>query len=487
MVTRVTRAAGKVAEVGANTSRVTTIFSTAKYPAPKVLPDFKRVVDEDLASTQPPAVPRENRGLFLPAVQTVHRIGAQDRFASAPPADTSVLYTSLTTARLLRAEHESGFNEEQELAEGLGRLPAYLPSVSSVLLFNSDENPYKQYVSINNLEGVGGQDRATDAGGPSAAPKSLIDGLELPTYAGFTFEYKPLLGEMPTFDLPQNLPLGKLADISFGVEQGGSIAPSLASLALPSLDMLALPMPSRPQQQSAVPASAMASGAPSSAPASSPTSSSVPAAPSAPAAPPMAPSAPAAPPMAPSAPPMAPSAPAPSAPTGVPAAVAKPAGGRGALLDAIRDAKNAKRLKPAAKGPAGAGRPTGGRAGLKPAAARDDSASKAPPPSDGGGDMMAALRERMVRRQQAMSGKAEVEVKAPPAAAPRRMSIAPRLGPAPSAAKGKGPGAGASVPEGDDDGAEEAKESKMSSAVLSAYVNAHQKKQETAEKDEDWD
>ena len=36
--------------------------------------------------------------------------------------------------------------------QGLGRLPAFLPSVTSCLLFNSDENPYKTYNSFNNLE-----------------------------------------------------------------------------------------------------------------------------------------------------------------------------------------------------------------------------------------------------------------------------------------------------------------------------------------------
>lgn len=505
VVARVERAQGKVTEVGANTTRVTTIFSTAKYPAPKVLADFKRIIDVDLSA--PPAstaLPPENLGLFLMPAKSTHRIAAKDRFAAAPPADTSVLYTSLTTARLLRAEHESAFNEEQELAEGLGRLPAYLPSISSVLLFNSDENPYKQYVSINNLEGVGGQDRAQDAAGPSAAPKSLIDGLELPTYAGFTFEYKPLLGEMPTFDLPQNLPLGKLADIAFGVDQSLSIAPSMATLSLPSLDMLALPMPSRPQQQSAVPSGPM--------PAASPSSSSAPAAPAAPAAPPApsssapkAPPPPSAPPMAPPAPPGPPTAP-PPPPQGVPEAVAKPASGRGALLDAIRDAKNAKRLKSVSKGPAGAGKPTGGKLGLKPAAARGAAAggkegeegaapAKPAPSSDAGGDMMAALRERMARRQQVMSGKGDVEVKPAAPVMARRISVAPRLG-APNAAPAPpGPGGlkktGANAAVAEESAAEASGDSnagaaapKMSPAVLAAYVSNHQKKQE---KDEEWE
>lgn len=34
--------------------------------------------------------------------------------------------------------------------EGLGRLPEYIPSVGSVLLFNSGENPYQKVSAIRN-------------------------------------------------------------------------------------------------------------------------------------------------------------------------------------------------------------------------------------------------------------------------------------------------------------------------------------------------
>ncbi|MDO9334462.1 MAG: hypothetical protein Q7T57_08080, partial [Dehalococcoidales bacterium] len=457
----------------------------------------KRVVAHDSAA---PPLPVENKGLFLPVQRTQHKIASKDRFAAAPPADTSALFASLTGARLMRAEHAQA-DEETEIAEGLGRLPAYLPSISSVLLFNSDENPYKQYVTINNLEGVGGQDRAQESGGPSAAPRSLIDGLELPTYAGFTFEYKPLLGELPQFDLPQNLPLGKLADITFGAESALSIAPSMATLALPSLDLPALTaMPTRQQVQSAVPASthSTSTSSSSSIPAAPATTSSVPAAPSmsssaAPVAPPMSSHVP-----PPPGPPTAP----PSAPANVPAAVAKPSGGRGALLDAIRDAKNAKKLKavkPGAGAP-GAGRPTGGKIGAKvPARAGGASASKegeseggdaaaAPAkkaPAADSGDMMDALRNRLAMRAVAMSGKVDLEGSAQkPVMAARRPSVAPRLNPVASLVGRGAPKAPTKAAADAVDEGEEKEDPKMSSAVMSAYVAAHAKKQE---KDEEWD
>jgi len=43
---------------------------------------------------------------------------------------------------------------DENMQEGLGRLPRYLPSVSSLLLFNTSENPYKKYVSLDNLAGT---------------------------------------------------------------------------------------------------------------------------------------------------------------------------------------------------------------------------------------------------------------------------------------------------------------------------------------------
>jgi WAS family protein 1 len=51
----------------------------------------------------------------------------------------------------------SGIDERQDKTEeweGLGRLPAHLPSVSSLLLFNTSDNPYNLYLSIDNLLGT---------------------------------------------------------------------------------------------------------------------------------------------------------------------------------------------------------------------------------------------------------------------------------------------------------------------------------------------
>jgi WAS family protein 1 len=43
---------------------------------------------------------------------------------------------------------------DEEQLEGLGGLPKNLTSISSLLLFNTEENPYKKYVTIDPLYGA---------------------------------------------------------------------------------------------------------------------------------------------------------------------------------------------------------------------------------------------------------------------------------------------------------------------------------------------
>ena len=421
---RIQAAAAKVRTLSAHPSRVTTLFSAAKYPAPRALAEHAIVSGVDAGSRGGAADPRLARDDLTEAErpfvapQRAHALPRHARFVSAAATDTSALFAHLSRARLHRTEYVT-----DEVAEGLGRLPAYLPSISSILLFNSDTNPYKvnstptpsasrsatltsaiagltlltrvstvsvckRYHSINNLEGTGGKDRATESTGPSAAPRSIVEGADLPTFAAYQFEYRPLLGDLPTFDLPANLPLGMLADIHFGAgaasgAEGASIAPSAHSLQLPSLSQLALstlpPPPSAAPPSSAGPAVAVAPlppppPAPSGIPAPPPVSLS-------------------------SAPPPPPPPPAPDAPPGPPSAAAasSSSGGdsRSSLLDAIRDRSKLKLRKvvkdddgsdharpgeaTALGGGGGGGGGRGGGGGSK----KGDS---------GGGDMMSALK-----------------------------------------------------------------------------------------------
>ncbi len=86
------------------------------------------------------------------------------------------------------SDRQKGQNVERE---GLGRLPDNLDSVSSLLLFNSNENPYKAYRNLDNLTGAGlklRSERAKDDKTLAAAPGTLQEGLVLPNYAGEAVE-----------------------------------------------------------------------------------------------------------------------------------------------------------------------------------------------------------------------------------------------------------------------------------------------------------
>ena len=481
---RIEAAQAKVATLAAHPSRVTTLFSASKYPAPHTLPDYRSVnhleqVSSAVGSRLDRRLLRDDwtdaERFHLPPAPPPHRISRHDRFAAAPATDTSNLFASLSKARLTRTEHVT-----DEAAEGLGRLPAYLPSISSILLFNSDDNPYKQYVSINNLEGSSGgrqrqqqQQDAQGATGPAAAaPRSIIDGADLPTFAGYQFEYRPLLGELPSFNLPANLPLGMLADIQFGAAGGaadglGSIAPS-AGLALPSLSQLSLSTLPAPQLSHAPPPPAAGSAAF-----------------------PPPPPPPPPPPMGDAAPPPAPPPPPAGAPTAAAASSAPAAAseGRGGLMEAIRAAKSKVKLRKVVKEDGDDGQQAGGGAAGGGAAGGGRGEGGKKRAEAGGGDMMSMLKLSLARRNQALSGKQEAAVAAAgaggdggderPALSKLPSKLLPRLD-RPQRADGEAEeeeagGAAAAAAGGSKKG--------MNQSVMKAYMMQHKSKRDDDEHD----
>jgi len=138
-------------------------------------------------------------------------------------------------------------DREEDTKEGLGRLPAPLSSISALLLFNTQENPYKKYVSLDNLAG---KEVATEQQKKqrelAAAPATVTDGDQGLLQVGvIEYGYKPVLGEVPEFNLPSVLPdLPMVADISWNyldVPEFSPIAPSTQSLAPELPDVLSDP------------------------------------------------------------------------------------------------------------------------------------------------------------------------------------------------------------------------------------------------------
>lgn len=131
---RVLVASGKVVEISQNQSKVTLIRSSAKYPAPKLLPDFPK-----LCPATGFFVAAEQGGLTLPE-QSIKAYPKAQRDVTPAAVDTSEMFYDLSTTRAAEIDHE----KDDEMKEGLGRLPDQLASITSILLFNSDENPYKK-------------------------------------------------------------------------------------------------------------------------------------------------------------------------------------------------------------------------------------------------------------------------------------------------------------------------------------------------------
>ena len=73
--------------------------------------------------------------------------------------------------------------------EGLGRLPDHLPSLGSLLLFNTDDNPNNVYASIDNLLGTEGKALVTDTKKLAEAPTTVYTGEELVCFFIFPLFY----------------------------------------------------------------------------------------------------------------------------------------------------------------------------------------------------------------------------------------------------------------------------------------------------------
>lgn len=213
---RLSVAQAKVKQI-TGTNKAITVFSPAKYPAPARLTDYIPLY----FSYQSPTPKRSNYKLL----EEPHLLTDRNNII----IDGDILVT------------ETAIKDNDFSKEGLGRLPDNLPSISSLLLFNTPENPYKKYVSLDNLAGTEKIHKKEEEKKEklAEAPKTFTDGDILPAVSNIEYVYKPTLGEVPTLHLPSVLPnLPNVADISWSVNPSDllSIAPSFLPSELPSVD-----------------------------------------------------------------------------------------------------------------------------------------------------------------------------------------------------------------------------------------------------------
>ncbi|TYZ66964.1 hypothetical protein PybrP1_001774 [[Pythium] brassicae (nom. inval.)] len=214
-------------------NKPTTVFSTSKYPAPKVLPLAKTLFHDKPYADAPVVVPDGDEDThFLPA-------------EPLPPAQRGQLMTEVVELYEKVNQFQETQRAEVDMAlEGLGRLPEYIPSVGSVLLFNSGENPYQKYTSWDNLLGTDYEEEEEKRKELASAPKTLREGDELPSVSGLNYDFHPSLGAVEDLSkkLPANLPLAGIVDYNYesGPGANASIAPSLfQNKALPDLPPVA--------------------------------------------------------------------------------------------------------------------------------------------------------------------------------------------------------------------------------------------------------
>ncbi|CAH1784413.1 unnamed protein product [Owenia fusiformis] len=359
-------------------SKATKVFSSAKYPSAQDEVPYASVFKDETNLQQ---------------IKHTHY-----KLQSKPPVvDERMLKEKLQFYNVHLNIKQS---EKEADHEGLGRLPQNISSVSSLLLFNTTENPYKKYVMLDPL-GVVTRTRDAendDEDGLAAAPETILHGEEMQRAQGENYSYIPNIGEVPEIAVPDFLPdlLGVADDVTFSGEQGISIAPSVFGSNLPDLPSVIpdLDLPSGPVGGGALDpvAAPPGPGAPPPPP------------PSAPPPPPSGPPPPPPPPPGGAPPPPPPPGPPPPGPPPPPGDApdpddAKPekktpsssGDGRSDLLSAIRNA-------------GGAGKAKLRNAKDRKVERKKEKEEKVAQSSSGGGDLMGDLMAKLTMRRKGISG-----------------------------------------------------------------------------------
>ncbi|KAH7832043.1 WASH (WASH1) [Monocercomonoides exilis] len=266
-----TQAAEQKIKAMANTPHAITVFSSAKYPAPS-----------DKPNTHYPVVNMPITRIDRPLYK--YPPGYTGPTAYKPSQnDSSKYFFPFEGKRLpkIPSVDKTSFQNE-----GLGRLPYRMNSVCNLLLFNSRENPYKTFFSLDNLEMLdsrGGKDKGqagkSQADALFAAPSTIRDREGINIYGEQTYLFQPKAPSV-VFDAPSVLPgLDKVATDQFLSAELPSIAPSAYqdTHKLPTVEAM-LPPPVVPIQTSSLPFAGTPAPPSTSAPlpAPSPSSSSIP-------------------------------------------------------------------------------------------------------------------------------------------------------------------------------------------------------------------
>eukprot|EP00461_Guttulinopsis_vulgaris_P002938 UN02939 len=143
----------KVKHIAENPNKVVTVYSNSTFPTHN---EHEEVTPKGAVSSLAPTlfkriIPSDHATDGLVEITNYH-LSEQHYMKSTEPVDTTGIFLDLTRATNQRTERNTTKTGTDK--EGLGRFPQNIKSVSSVILFNSEENPYKNYDSFNNLDSV---------------------------------------------------------------------------------------------------------------------------------------------------------------------------------------------------------------------------------------------------------------------------------------------------------------------------------------------
>lgn len=199
-ITVVSNKINNLEESGAN--KATRVFSSSKYPAVDVNKKYSSIFKAS-------------------EVLPIKRYSV--KYESSPPVDS---------ADNLQIYHVKKYGTHKMKLDGLGKVPKKVTSVNDLLLFNSGINIYDNYVFSDTLRVPLNQKQVTaqDISEIGDAPISITDRSSLMKFTGDTYFYAPDLGDVPTIDLPLDLPNlpGIADDVRYVNESGPTIAPSVS-------------------------------------------------------------------------------------------------------------------------------------------------------------------------------------------------------------------------------------------------------------------
>eukprot|EP01138_Halocafeteria_seosinensis_P002087 gb/GECG01002136.1/.p1 GENE.gb/GECG01002136.1/~~gb/GECG01002136.1/.p1 ORF type:complete len:544 (+),score=104.71 gb/GECG01002136.1/:1-1632(+) len=199
------------------------------------LPSFKEAIKVYSSSKYPMTDTAGNRKnqTVLPHSQKAYQEGKDERgkehellmmpaLTSTSQEDTAsyARQTKKAFSLWMRLRREQEANWKDKDLEGVGKVPQDVRSCTSMLLFNTGKNPYSEYMeTTDNLVHGTQSRRVLDAqeGKESSladAPASLVHGSDDPDVAPLQFAYKPAVRDVEFFELPSDLMLPNVVDIT---------------------------------------------------------------------------------------------------------------------------------------------------------------------------------------------------------------------------------------------------------------------------------